>query len=161
MIVRLFEPADAEGLATVLEQMQAHYDVPCPPREEIIAGLGDIPPGNAVLLAQDVQGPIVGFAAVAAIYPGPGLRKGLFLKELFVDADRRGEGIGRALMGAVARFAIERGYGRIDWTADRTKPRLAAFYSALGAVAQDEKRFYRLAGEALASLVSSASARLR
>lgn len=155
MLIRLFEPADAHGLARLMEQMQAHYEVPCPPRDEIVAGLGDLPPGNTILLAQDAEGPIVGFAAVAAIYPGPGLRKGLFLKELFVDADRRGEGIGRALMEAVVRFSAEGGYARVDWTADRTNPRLAAFYSALGALAQDEKRFYRLTGEALARLASA------
>jgi GNAT superfamily N-acetyltransferase len=98
---------------------------------------------------------IIGFAAFSAIYPGPGLQSGLFMKELFVSAGSRGNGVGKALIQAVARVAVERGHKRVDWTADRNESGLLSFYSGLGALAQDEKIFYRLTGDALTALAAS------
>ncbi len=57
-------------------------------------------------------------------------------------------------MRLAARLAIERGYGRLDWTADRGDERLIRYYDALGAAEQREKVFYRLAGEALIAVAS-------
>jgi GNAT superfamily N-acetyltransferase len=151
MTVRPFQPADAEALATLMQAMQAHYRVPCPPRARIVADLRDLPPGNRILLAEE-EGSLVGFAAFAAVYPGPGLVKGLFLKELYVDAGHRGGGHGRALMVALAALALAEGYGRIDWIADRDDARLLAFYDKLDADRHGAKLFYRLTGAALAHL---------
>ena len=66
------------------------------------------------------------------------------MKELFVTARSRGTGVGKALIQAVARVAVERGHQRVDWTADRTNSGFLSFYSGLGALAQHEKVFYRL-----------------
>jgi hypothetical protein len=74
------------------------------------------------------------------------------MKELFVSAGSRGNGVGKALIQAVARVAVEGGHKRVDWTADRTDSGLLGFYSGLGALAQPEKVFYRLTGDALTSL---------
>lgn len=147
MRIRLFRSADAEPLADVFEAMQAHYAVPCPARAEIVASLRDLPPGNRIMLALD--GEILGFAAFAAIFPGPGLRKGFFLKELYVRAAHRRRGVGRALIGALASLAVREGYGRIDWTAAARDEALLAFYRGLGARALDDRLFLRLDGEAL------------
>lgn len=149
MRFRLFETADADALAPVLAAMQAHYAAPCPPLDEIAAGLRNLPAGNRIVLAQ--EGALAGFAAFALIYPGPGLRTGLFLKELYVDAAQRGRGVGRGLMRAVAAIAVAEGLGRIDWTADRADAALLAFYRSLGATPQEGKLFFRLSGAALAA----------
>lgn len=76
-----------------------------------------LPEGVEVLVAADPA--IVGFAAVGAIFPGPGLKPGLLLKELFVSAQVRGQVIGTKLMHAAARLGVGRGFARPDWTADR------------------------------------------
>lgn len=152
---RLCEPHDSEALATLFEQMQAHYGVPCPPRATILADLADLPPGNRILVAE-TGGGIDGFAAFAALYPGPGLRKGLFLKELYVAEGRRGLGLGRGLIAALAELARAEGYGRIDWTADRDDAALLAFYDGLGARREASKLFYRLTGAALAETAGRA-----
>lgn len=154
MEVRLFQPAEAPALATLMQAMQAHYRVACPPLAEIVASLGALPPGNRILVAES-DGALVGFAAFAEIFPGPGLRKGFFLKELYVAADRRGAGIGRALIAALARIARDEGHGRIDWTTDRDDARLLAFYDGLGGTRQEAKLFYRLAGAALAAMADT------
>ena len=122
----------------------------CPPLEEIIARLVKLPHGVSVFVATDPSVvSVIGFAAVGAIFPGPSLKPGLFLKELFVSAGTRGSGVGTALMRTVARFAVERGFERLDWTVDRGDVRLLSFYDALGAIEQSEKVFLRLAGESL------------
>ena len=58
-------------------------------------------------------------------------------------------------MRAVARLAVESGFARLDWTADRSNTRLLNFYEATGAVEQNEKVFLRLTGQALAHLAAA------
>jgi len=150
--IRPFSPADKTALTSLFEEMQRHYGVPCPPRDVIERNLAALPAGVEIMVAETDR--IIGFAAFAAIYPGPGLRSGLFMKELFVTAGSRGLGVGKALIQSVARVAVERGHSRVDWTADRTDAGLLDFYSGLGALAQQEKVFYRLTGDALATLAA-------
>ncbi len=149
--VRLCVAADHPALADLMMQMQTHYAVHCPPRAAILAGLAARPTGADILLAE-TEDALVGFAAFAAVYPGPGLVPGFFLKEIYVAASARGSGAGRALLRELARLAIARGCGRIDWTAARDDQRLLRFYESLGATPQPEKVFFRLSGEALRRL---------
>lgn len=149
--VRACEATDHPALARLMAQMQAHYRVPCPTDAEISAGLASRPAGTELLVAEQ-SGALVGFAAFSAIYPGPGLKPGFFLKELYVADDARGSGAGRALLAELARLALARGLGRIDWTAARDNERLLRFYESLGATPQPEKVFFRLTGAGLARL---------
>lgn len=151
--VRRMGSEDIAGTAALFQEMQAYYRVACPPLDEITARLAKLPEGVSVLVA---AGPsVVGFAAVGAIFPGPGLKPGLFLKELFVSARARGRGAGIALMRAVAWFAVESGFARLDWTVERGDARLLSFYDAMRAVEQSEKVFLRLTGQALARLATA------
>lgn len=151
--IRLLQANDAAfpALATLMEEMQAHYRVACPPRAEIIAGLEAMPPGAEILVAEE-HGSVLGLAAFSAIYPGPGLKPGIFLKELYVSGSQRGRGLGRALMQKLASLAKERGLTRIDWTAEAENTRLLSFYEELGGARKPDKVFFRLDGEALARL---------
>jgi GNAT superfamily N-acetyltransferase len=146
---------DIAGTAAVFQEMQAHYRVPCPSLREIIARLQALPDGVSILVAAEPE--IVGFAALSAIFPGPGLNPGFFLKELFVSAHARGRRIGTALMRSAAGLAVERGFSRLDWTADRSDEGLLRFYTALGAAEQAEKVFFRLSGPALTAVASPRS----
>jgi GNAT superfamily N-acetyltransferase len=145
--VRLSNASDHAALAALFEEMQAHYNAPCPSRAVILEGLSTMPAGTEILVAGQQE--IMGFAAIAPVYPGPGLGSGLFLKELFVSKRHRGSGVGKRLMQGLAKLALERGHGRVDWTADRDDPRLRAFYDGLGGTSKPEKLFYRLDGAAL------------
>jgi GNAT superfamily N-acetyltransferase len=150
--IRPFSTSDKIALVTLFEEMQRHYGVACPPPGVIESNLAELPAGVEIIVAETDR--MIGFAAFSAIYPGPGLRSGLFMKELFVTAGSRGNGVGKALIQAVARVAVERGHRRIDWTADRNDSGLLSFYSGLGALAQHEKVFYRLTGDALTGLAA-------
>ena len=67
----------------------------------------------------------------------------------------RGRGHGKALLQRLAKIAVERGCGRLEWAVlDWNKPALE-FYNALGASSVDEWKIHRLTGEALTHLAAS------
>ena len=153
--VRERTTADDPALARLFEEMQAHYQRPCPPIEAVLRDLAALPPGVTILVAEIDT--LVGFAVFSPIYPGPGLSSGLFLKELFVGSRFRRAGVGTALMRAIAAYAVEHGHKRVDWTADRYKPELHSYYQGLGALKQEDKVFFRLMDDALDTLANSES----
>ena len=82
-------------------------------------------------------------------------RKGIYLEDLFVLPERRGEGIGTALIRSLCKLAKEENCGRFEWSClDWNTPSLR-FYESLGAEPQtewvhlrvDEKKFDELIGE--------------
>jgi GNAT superfamily N-acetyltransferase len=74
---------------------------------------------------------------------------GVWLEDLFVRAEHRGEGVGRTLLEAVAVLVRERGGERLEWAAlDWNEPALG-FYRKLGAQTMNEWITHRLDGEAL------------
>ncbi len=79
-------------------------------------------------------------------------KRGLYLEDLFVKPEHRGKGYGRELLTHLARLAVARGCGRMEWSVlDWNAPSIA-FYQKLGAVPMDEWTVFRLTGEALAAL---------
>ena len=80
---------------------------------------------------------------------------GIHLEDLFVEPGHRGSGLGKALLAALARIAVDRGYARVEWVVlDWNEPSIA-FYEALGARPMKEWSTYRLAGEPLEALESA------
>lgn len=150
MEIRLFTFADAADLAPLLEEMQAHYEVFCPPRDEIIETLSHLPPGAEILIARTDR--ILGMAGFGVNFPGHGLKPGFFLKDLYVLKSERGSGIGSQLMQRLAALAVERGLTRIDWTAGSTNEPLQQFYRELGGDLKDDRVFFRLTDEKLLAL---------
>src|SRR5262249_34656055 len=71
-------------------------------------------PGAEVLLAELAGNP-VGFALFFQSYSTFVGKPGLYLEDLFVEPAARGRGVGLALMSALARITVERGYGRFEW----------------------------------------------
>ena len=108
-------------------------------------------PAAEVLIAE-LAGAPVGFALFFPSYSTFLARPGLYLEDLFVDPAARGQGVGLALMSALAQVAVARGYGRFEWSVlDWNAPALG-FYAALGARPQDEWTVQRLTGAPLAAL---------
>ncbi|HVA61679.1 MAG TPA: GNAT family N-acetyltransferase [Mycobacteriales bacterium] len=79
-------------------------------------------------------------------------RPGIYLEDLFVRPECRGQGLGRGLMRALARTAVKRGYGRLDWAALDWNTPAIDFYRELGAVPLEEWTTFRLTGPALVAL---------
>jgi GNAT superfamily N-acetyltransferase len=79
-------------------------------------------------------------------------KPGLYLEDLFVRPAARGLGIGKRLLVWLARTALERGCGRLDWAVlDWNEPSIG-FYHRLGGVALDDWTTFRLSGAALERL---------
>ncbi|MEX1197880.1 MAG: GNAT family N-acetyltransferase [Pseudohongiellaceae bacterium] len=81
-------------------------------------------------------------------------RPGIYLEDVYVTPECRGAGAGTAILKYLARLAVTRRCGRLEWSVlDWNMPAIR-FYESLGAVAQDEWIGYRLTGEALESLAA-------
>lgn len=154
--IRHFEPdlGDTLPLIELFKEMQAYYKAPCPPHDELVEGLLNRPENSEFLLAVEGE-TVLGFAAFTALYPGPYVQPGIFLKELYVGNAYRGRKIGEKLMRELSKLAVSRGLKRIDWTADAEDSRLLKFYDALGGDRKPEKLFYRLTGTDLEALASA------
>jgi len=81
-------------------------------------------------------------------------RPGIYLEDLFVHPAARGKGIVRALLTHLAKIAVERNCGRLEWSVlDWNEPAIG-FYKKLGAVPMDEWTVMRVAGDALKNLAA-------
>ncbi|WP_067687801.1 GNAT family N-acetyltransferase [Nocardia jejuensis] len=81
---------------------------------------------------------------------------GIYLEDLYVRPEARGLHLGRDLLAALAREAVEQGYSRVSWAVLNWNTPSIDFYKGLGAEAQDEWTGYRLTGSALARLAGRA-----
>ena len=101
-----------------------------------------------VLIAREGETP-VGFALYFHNFSTFLGRAGIYLEDLFVLEEYRGRGYGKALLRRLARIAVERGCGRLEWSClDWNQPSID-FYRSLGAVPMSDWTVYRLTGETL------------
>jgi GNAT superfamily N-acetyltransferase len=76
-------------------------------------------------------------------------KPGLYLEDLYVSPDLRGNGIGKALLRHLAGLALERDCGRVEWAVLDWNAPAIQFYHGIGAAPLAEWNTYRLAGSAL------------
>jgi GNAT superfamily N-acetyltransferase len=157
-MVRPATPADVPTIARLIRALAAYERL----AHEVVLDedrlrehlFGPRPYAEA-LLAEEA-GAVVGFALFFHNYSTFLGRPGLYLEDLFVEPAHRGRGHGKALLAALARLAVERGCGRLEWAVlDWNEPAIA-FYRALGAEPMDEWTVYRLTGDALRRLAAPA-----
>ena len=103
----------------------------------------------AETLIADDDGEPVGFALFFHTFSTFLAQPGLYLEDLFVVPEHRGGGIGRAPLERLARVAIERGCGRLEWAVLDWNQDAIRFYERLGAKPNSEWTVYRLTGEPL------------
>ncbi len=102
---------------------------------------------EVILALQD--GEAVGFALYFHNFSTFLGRAGIYLEDLFVLPQARGHGCGKALLAYLARLAVTRGCGRLEWAClDWNQPSID-FYLSLGAAKMEEWTTYRLTGETL------------
>jgi GNAT superfamily N-acetyltransferase len=114
---------------------------------------GATPHGEAVIARSGVDE--VGFALWFHNYSTFLGRPGLYLEDLFVVPEWRGCGVGRALLTHLAKIAVARGCGRMEWAVLDWNDTAIRFYRSLGAVPMNEWTTYRLTGADLKRLASA------
>jgi GNAT superfamily N-acetyltransferase len=101
-----------------------------------------------------VNGDPAGFAVWFYNYSTFLSRPGLYLEDLFVLPECRGRGVGRALLQHLARVAVSRGCGRMEWAVLDWNDLAIRFYLSLGAQPMSEWTVYRLTGDSLKRLAA-------
>jgi GNAT superfamily N-acetyltransferase len=149
--------AEERDLATLLELFAAlaEYEHLTHELRATEAGLasalfGERPAARALIAERDGQA--LGYTIYFTTFSSFLTSTGVWLEDLFVRPENRGEGIGRALLAAVAAEAVDEGGQRLEWAAlDWNAPALG-FYQRLGARTMGEWITHRMDGQALTRL---------
>ncbi len=105
---------------------------------------------HVILIEED--GLRVGFALYFFNYSTFLAKPGIYLEDLFVLPECRGKGYGKRLLAYLAKVAVERGCGRLEWSVLDWNTPAINFYLSLGARPQSEWIVQRMTGEALLKL---------
>jgi len=113
-----------------------------PAAEALVAETGD---GKS-------SGEVVAFALFFRNFSTFLAQPGLYLEDLYVKPEHRGRSIGKALLVKLARIAVERDYGRFEWSVLDWNENAIRFYKGMGASVMTEWQICRVTGENLAKL---------
>ena len=105
---------------------------------------------KAEVIFAEAEGKPVGFALFFHNFSTFLGRAGLYLEDLFVLPEERGKGYGEALLRHLARTALDRGCGRLEWAClDWNRPSIDFYTKKMRALPMEEWTTYRLTGETL------------
>lgn len=156
-VIRKATPEDAGiilGFITELAVYEKEPDAVVATEQDIASRLFDPDTTTDAVICLS-EGQPVGFAVYFLNFSTWLGRNGLFLEDLYVSPEQRGNGFGKALFKYLARLAVERGCGRFEWNVlDWNEPAIR-FYESLGAKAQSEWIGYRMEGETLLDLAKA------
>ncbi len=79
-------------------------------------------------------------------------RSGLYLEDLYVLPEYRGNGYGKRMLKKLASIAVERKCGRMEWWCLDWNKQSIDFYLSLGAESMSDWTVYRLSGDTLKKL---------
>ena len=166
--IRAATPADAATVHRFICELAAYELEP----DAVVCTVADLaaqlaaaaPPFECLIAQSPDDGGVpepVGFALFFHNYSTWRGAPGLYLEDLFVPPDRRRQGIGLALLEAVAAIAVARGCHRFEWSVLDWNTPAIDFYGSLGAVPMTGWTTFRLAGEPLKRVAAGAAARAK
>jgi len=106
----------------------------------------------AEALIAEIEGTPVGLALFFHNFSTWTGWRGLYLEDLYVTPEARGQGVGKALLERLAAVAVARGCARFEWQVLNWNTPAIDFYRAMGAEMMEEWRTCRVSGDALARL---------
>ncbi len=98
---------------------------------------------------------VVGFALFFPNYSTFLTQPGIYLEDLFVMPSHRRKGIGKAILTYLAKLAVERGCGRLEWSVLDWNEDAIAFYQQMGAMVLPDWRICRVTGDALTQMTAN------
>jgi len=154
--IRPARPDDAATIARLIRELATYerleHEAKASPEDLTRHLFGDRP--SAEVLMAEVENIPVGFALYFSTFSTFRGQPGIYLEDLFVRPEHRGRGIGKALLAGVARVAVERNCGRLEWAVlDWNTPSID-FYRSQGAIPMSDWTVFRVADEALQDLAS-------
>ncbi len=152
--IRSATPADVPALFSLIQALAEYEnlsDAVIGNPEQLAEHLfGSRPYVEAI--AADHAGQVVGFALFLHNYSTFLTKPGIYLEDLFVLPDYRGQQIGKALLTHLAQIAVDRGCGRLEWSVlDWNEPAIG-FYKRMGATVLPDWRTCRVTGDALTAM---------
>ncbi len=111
-------------------------------------------PAAETIIARVDEEP-VGFALFFPTFSTFVGRPGMYLEDLYVQPQWRGRGFGRQLLVHLAGIAVERNYGRMEWSVLNWNEPAIAVYRRIGAIPMAEWTVQRLAGDTLRRLAGA------
>jgi GNAT superfamily N-acetyltransferase len=155
--VRPATPQDAslllELFGALADYEQLREELHATEPQIVDALFGERPAAQALIAERDSQP--AGYALFFPTFSSFMATRGIWLEDLFVLPERRGAGVGRALLAAVAACVPEAG-GRLEWAALDWNELALGFYRGIGARPMDEWTSLRLDGDALVRLAAEA-----
>ncbi len=104
---------------------------------------------KAEVILAELDGIPIGYALFFYNFSTFQGRSGIYLEDIYIRPENRGNGYGKALFKKVASLTVERKCGRMEWfVLDWNKPSID-FYLSMGAKPMDGWTIYRLEGETL------------
>ena len=116
---------------------------------------GDRPAAEVIIAS--VGGEPAGFALFFHNYSTFLAQRGIYIEDLFVKPEARGHGVGFALLSELARIAIDRDCGRLEWAVLDWNQLAIDFYKRIGANALDDWTVFRITGGPLKELAERSS----
>ncbi|HEY4467760.1 MAG TPA: GNAT family N-acetyltransferase [Klebsiella sp.] len=157
MTIRQACPADAKAIYDMIYELAVYEKAP----EQVVTTVEEI---KTSLFASDsktealiceIGNKVAGYAVFFTSYSTWLGRNGIYMEDLYVSPEFRGNGAGKALLKTIAQLAVKRGCGRLEWSVlDWNQPAID-FYLSIGALPQSEWVRYRLDGAALIAFAES------
>lgn len=160
-VIRPATPADVPVILQLIHELAVYEKEPDAVRNtpamltDVL--FGDNPRVYATM-AENQDGRVRGFALWFLNYSTWEGVHGIYLEDLYVTPEARGEGHGKALLQYLAATAVERGYARVEWSVLNWNEPSINFYRSFGAVPMEEWSTFRLTGTALADFGSRTEA---
>jgi GNAT superfamily N-acetyltransferase len=151
MSVRPIRPDDVPAVVRLVRELadyeQALHEVHLTEEQLADCLFGDAPALFGHVAEQD--GEVVGIALWFLNFSTWRGTHGIYLEDLYVRPEHRGNGLGKELLRTLAEVCVQRGYSRLEWSVlDWNAPSID-FYKAAGAVPMDEWTVFRLTDDAL------------
>ena len=144
--IRFATPHDAETILHFIRALAEYEHEPnavAVSAAELREQMGSDDPPFECLLAE-YGGEAAGFALFFRNYSTWTGRPGLYLEDLFVSQEHRGQGVGGALMRQLKLIAAERGWARIDWSVLDWNTNAQSFYREHGGYPMDKWTGWRI-----------------
>ncbi len=161
LVIRPATPDDAATIANLVYELAVYEKLeqyaratPDDFRQHLFG-----PRPYAEAMMAEVDGEPAGFALFFPTFSTFRGQPGLYLEDIYVKPAHRGQGIGKTLLAALARLAIDRGLGRLEWAVLNWNSPAIGFYHGLGARPLDDWTTYRLSDAPLTALAALAASR--